>query len=158
MKASYLCPMTHTTIIKLPKGMTGRVPQTITCSHINCGKHSHLHQEVMVDESVVATHVFYKGDGKILTKEEIDYLEQGGLLFKTIPEAVPKEVINEFMNTEEMIRIGTFISKNWPDMAGKGTISSATIELLGKLKGHENILNNNRIHKPIGVIHHKGKA
>lgn len=139
MKAVYLCQMTHTTIIKLPKGMTGRVPQIITCSHINCGNHSHLHQEVVVDESVVATHVFYKGGGKILTKEEIDYLEQGGLLFKTIPEAVPKEVINEFMNTNEMIKIGTFIAKNWPEKAGKGTIATATVELLKKLKGHEAI-------------------
>lgn len=140
MKAAYLCPMSHVTIILLPEGMTGSVPITIRCSHINCGNHSNLHQEIVISDSVVATHEFYKGDGKVLNKEEIDYLEQGGLLFKTIPEAVPKEVINEFMNTNEMIKIGTFIATHWPDIAGKGTIATATVELLGKLKFQEDYL------------------
>lgn len=144
MKAAYLCQMAHTTIINLPEGMTGRVPQIINCSHINCGKHSNIHPEIVIDESVVATHEFYKGDGKILTKEEIDYLEQGGLLFKTIPEAVPKNVINEFKNTEAMIKLGTFIIKNRPDLAGKSSIEDTAIDLLSKYFNFNSVMSTRR--------------
>src|SRR5690554_2443160 len=118
IKVAYLCNKVHPTIILLPGKVNGTFPKLIKCSHINCGNIASLHFDLEIDDSIVATHEFYKGDGKVLTKEEIEYLDAGGLLFKTIAEAVPKNVINEFMNTNEMIVIGTFITRNRPNMAG----------------------------------------
>lgn len=135
MNIAYLCPKGHLSIIRKSELLTGRIPAEVVCPHLYCGCASFVFEAAQMDDSLTPTHEFYKlGSGEIGTIEEHQYCNAGGLLFRTIEANQPKEVINEFMNTGEVVRLAEYLVKEYPAVVGKGTPVDAAINLLTEFK------------------------
>lgn len=131
MKIAFLCPFGHVTVIEKPEALNGRVPELIQCTHLHCGKGAAVHEAMVMDISVHATHTFYRpGLGDIISLEERAYCDGGGLMFREIPGAQPNIVINEVRNTEQLVKLAEFLVKEYPFVVGKGTPVDVAIALI----------------------------
>lgn len=141
MKVVFICAFAHQTVIEKPEMLTGTIPKEVTCSHIGCGC-SALMFPYSLDESAVATHKFYNQpeQGEILSLEESNYLAAGGLMFRTIPEAVPADLKKEFVATEGMNKLAMFIINNFPLEQRLPDIIDTAILLMKKYKGHLSLM------------------
>lgn len=141
MKIAFICAFAHLTIIEKSLATSGRVPDTVVCGHIGCGCPSAMFK-FQIDTSVVATHEFYSSPafGEIITIEEQNFLDAGGLLFRTIPENVPDKVKNEFVATEGMRKLGNFILNNFPKDQHLPDIVDTAINFLKKYQGHLSLM------------------
>lgn len=141
MKVVFLCAYAHTTIIEKPEDLFGRMPEQIQCSHLNCGCPSMMFPFQM-DPEIQATHIFYNIPklGEIVTAEEQRFLDAGGLMFREIPENVPDEVKKEFVATEGITKLATFIIKAFPEEQRLPDIIDTAISLLNKFRGHLSLM------------------
>ena len=132
MKVAYLCQYGHVTVIKIPEKINGQIGKVIQCTHLHCGVAASIHEGLEIDDRVTATHVFYKpGAGDIVTLEEVEYCNKGGLLFKEIPGNQPNNVINEIRNTEEVYQLARFLAALFPERVGILTPVETAINIIG---------------------------
>lgn len=141
MKVAFICPMAHTTIIEKPEHISGRIPDTVVCGQLGCGCGSAMFP-FQIDEDVQATHEFYKTPklGEIVTLEEQNFLDAGGLMFRVIPENVPDKVKKEFIATEGMNKLAMFLVNNFPVEQRLPDIIDTAILHLKKYKGHLSLM------------------
>lgn len=141
MKVVFLCAFAHQTIIEKPEGLTGRIPDTVVCSHLNCGCASAMFP-FQINPEVQATHVFYNSPkfGEIISAEEQNFLTAGGLMFREIPENVPDKVKKEFVATEGINKLAMFIINNFDVDQRLPDIIDTAILLMKKYKGHLSLM------------------
>ena len=138
MKVAYLCQYGHVTVIKIPEKINGQIGKVIQCTHLHCGVAASIHEGLEIDDRVTATHVFYKpGAGDIVTLEEVEYCNKGGLLFKEIPGNQPNNVINEIRNTEEVYQLDRFMDELFTESVGILTQVETDIKIIGGNKMYE---------------------
>jgi hypothetical protein len=135
MKVAYVCVLGHVTIIEKKDTVSGHMPSSIQCTHLYCGCASTLHEASVLDEAAHATHEFYNAlSTGLLTTEEIDYLKSGFLMFREIPEAISREVKNEFRHTEEIVKLAEYLADLVPPEGRTGSVVSTAINIIDSYK------------------------
>lgn len=151
LKVAYICAFAHVTVIDKGTIIEGRFPEQIQCTHLHCLNPAHLFSETVIDESVTATHEFFDKNNvdRVLSIEEDNYLQAGGLMFREIPEKVSNQVKNEFKNTEEQIRLAQFLLENVSESERIGRPVDTAIDQITKFnelkQANINYIRNNRL-------------